>query len=350
MKDSLDQLFRARFQGHEVPVDPSAWKAIQGQLAAMAASGDGLNELLRDKFKEHEVEVDPSVWEGINSQLGHGAATSTTVAGAAWGWIAAAAGTVLLGTGVWFWTAQDQGAVQPEVQVAQATAPVVGEEASGTFAPKADRSAADQGVAVDAREHTLQAGQPGTAMVPKKLQGPKIAPSSSTGDDASQPKADGSIATAIPSGPIVPSPVATGSDRVERIMEELAAQARLEAAKPETIPSPMAVVSLPVEPEMEVEQGEPAEALKLFIPNVFTPNGDGVNDTYQVVGEGFERILVKVFAMKNNQLVFSTNTGEAWTGANCEEGMYLVAVEALTADGRAITEGKVVWLNRTPMN
>ncbi len=350
MKDSLDQLFRARFQGHEVPVDPSAWKAIQGQLAAMAASGDGLNELLRDKFKEHEVEVDPSVWEGINSQLGHGAATSTTVAGAAWGWMAAAAGTVLLGAGVWFWTAQDQGAVQPEVQVAQVTAPVLEEVASGTLVPEAGRPTTDLVVVVDAPEHTLQSGQPGTVMVPKKLQGPRIAPSSSTGDDASRPKADGPIAPAGPSGPSVPAPLATGTDRVERIMEELAVKARLEAAKPETIPSPVAVVSLPVEPEMEVEQGEPAEALKLFIPNVFTPNGDGVNDTYQVVGEGFERILVKVFAMKNNQLVFSTNTGEAWTGANCEEGMYLVAVEALTADGRAITEGKVVWLNRTPMN
>jgi hypothetical protein len=61
-------------------------------------------------------------------------------------------------------------------------------------------------------------------------------------------------------------------------------------------------------------------------------------------------VLVKVFAMKNNQLVFSTHSGEAWTGANCEDGMYLVAVEALTPDGRSVTEGKVVWLNRTPMN
>jgi len=137
---------------------------------------------------------------------------------------------------------------------------------------------------------------------------------------------------------------------VEQIIQELAAQARQEAAKPETVPTPVDVVSLPVEPEEVVEEGAAVEVPKLFIPNVFTPNGDGVNDSYQVVGEGFERILVKVFAMKTNQLVFSTNAGEAWTGVNCEDGMYLVAVEALTADGRAITEGKVVWLNRTPMN
>lgn len=345
MKDSLDQLFRARFQGHEVPVDPGVWKAIQGQLAATAASGDGLNDLLRDKFKEHEVDVDPSVWEGISSQLGHGAATGTTVGGAAWGWMAAAAGTVLLGVGAWLWTAQDQEPAQPAVQVAEVNAPVVGEQTTEQRAPEAGRTTQDQKVvAVDQRRAT-QADH----LVTVPAQAPELpTPSDQRGDGRPS-------SSAMPQPSVVPGTgpqpqVATGTDRVEQIIQELAAQARQEAARPETVPTPVDVVSLPVEPEEVVEEGAAVEVPKLFIPNVFTPNGDGVNDSYQVVGEGFERILVKVFAMKTNQLVFSTNTGEAWTGTNCEEGMYLVAVEALTADGRAITEGKVVWLNRTPMN
>jgi hypothetical protein len=344
MKDSLDQLFRARFQGHEVPVDPGVWTAIQGQLSATATVGDGLNDLLRDRFNEHEVDVDPSVWEGISSQLGHGAAAGTTVGGAAWGWMAAAAGTVLLGVGAWLWTVQDQGPSQPTVQVAEVSAPTQGAQTAEQRAPEGDRNSQDLEVVTTDQLRAAQADQLTTApaLAPAKASEPTSTPADRTGDaqpatgDMSQP----SVVSDVGAQPQVP----TGTDRVEQIIEELATQARQEAAKPVTVPTPVEVVTLPVEPDVVVEQGVVVEAPKLFIPNVFTPNGDGVNDTYQVVGEGFERILVKVFAMKNNQLVFSTHTGEAWTGVNCEEGMYLVAVEALTSDGRAVTEGKVVWL------
>ena len=93
-----------------------------------------------------------------------------------------------------------------------------------------------------------------------------------------------------------------------------------------------------------------APIAKPFMPNTFTPNNDGVNDHYVVPMEGFTSMLLRVYSLKNNQLVFSTNSGEPWTGANCEDGMYLVAVEAMTTDGRVVSEGKVVWLNRTGMN
>jgi len=89
---------------------------------------------------------------------------------------------------------------------------------------------------------------------------------------------------------------------------------------------------------------------KLFMPNTFTPNGDAINDTYTLAREGFRSMMVRVYSMKNDQLVFSTNNGEAWTGDRCEDGMYMVAVEAVTDDGRTMTEGKVVWLTRVRLN
>lgn len=350
MKDSLDQLFRARFQGHEVPVDPGVWTAIQGQLASTAASGDGLNDLLRDRFNEHEVDVDPSVWEGISSQLGHGAAAGATVGGTAWGWMAAAAGTVLVAAGAWLWTAQDQGPAQPTVQVAEVNAPVVGEQITDGSASARAISAEDQNVINADQRPASQADQVGTAPAQAPVRASETTPSPDVPKGDAQPASSLVEQPFLTSGPRPQPQVTTGPDRVEQIIQELATQARQEAAKPETVPAPVEIVSLPVEPEEVEEEGEAVEGPKLFMPNVFTPNGDGVNDTYLVVGEGFERILVKVFAMKNNQLVFSTNVGEAWSGVNCDEGMYLVAVEALTSDGRAVTEGKVVWLNRTPMN
>lgn len=89
---------------------------------------------------------------------------------------------------------------------------------------------------------------------------------------------------------------------------------------------------------------------KPFMPNTFTPNNDGINDVYVVPMDGFTSMLLRVYSMKSNQLVFSTNSGEPWTGSNCEDGWYMVAVEAMTIDGRLVSEGKAVWLNRTGMN
>lgn len=86
------------------------------------------------------------------------------------------------------------------------------------------------------------------------------------------------------------------------------------------------------------------------MPNTFTPNGDGVNDTYTVDGDGYASIMLRVYSMKTNSLVFTTNSGQPWTGEGCEDGMYMVAMEAHTPDGRSTTEGKVVWLTRNRMN
>ena len=71
MKGNIEQLFRERFQGHEAPVSPGMWEAIQQQMGATApAAADGVNELFRERFAEHEVQMDASVWEGISKELG----------------------------------------------------------------------------------------------------------------------------------------------------------------------------------------------------------------------------------------------------------------------------------------
>ena len=68
--------------------------------------------------------------------------------------------------------------------------------------------------------------------------------------------------------------------------------------------------------------------------------------------------MIRVYSVNTNQLVFSSSvTGgngqgeiDLWDGANVEDGYFVVAVEAMTMDGRALSEGKVVWLNRKGMN
>lgn len=61
----------------------------------------------------------------------------------------------------------------------------------------------------------------------------------------------------------------------------------------------------------------------LQIPNVFTPNGDGKNDVFEIVGlEGFEKVNVKVFNRWGNEVYNNGNYQNNWDGSNLNEGTY----------------------------
>jgi len=64
-----------------------------------------------------------------------------------------------------------------------------------------------------------------------------------------------------------------------------------------------------------------------YIPNTFTPNNDGKNDTFFAQGEGFETYNMKIFD-RWGELLFETNNPlEAWDGsykgAQVESGVYV---------------------------
>jgi len=65
----------------------------------------------------------------------------------------------------------------------------------------------------------------------------------------------------------------------------------------------------------------------LFFPNVFTPNGDGVNDTFTVYGQFIDKMDLKVYDRWGG-LLYSTEKNEPWTG-------YL--------NGKLLNEGSYIW-------
>ena len=69
MSLEMNDLFRERFQGHESPVDPGAWDAIQSKLAMGAPAADPVIKLFQEKFQGHEAPVDPSAWSNISLSL-----------------------------------------------------------------------------------------------------------------------------------------------------------------------------------------------------------------------------------------------------------------------------------------
>ena len=79
---------------------------------------------------------------------------------------------------------------------------------------------------------------------------------------------------------------------------------------------------------------------KLNMPNVFSPNGDGINDVYKAK-EGWQS-LVEFHAYIYNrwgQLLYDwTDPAQGWDGKykgkDCKQGVYFCLVKAKGADGR----------------
>ncbi len=334
MKNSLTDLFRERFQGHEAPVDPALWQVIEARVIASGPAQDPVNDLFRERFQAHEAEVDASVWDSINQQL-HQPAGITSGISSHWGWWAAgAAGVAAVAiTTALLWPSAPSNAEKP----------VAAQAMEMTAEPQAAVEPAGSTPLTEAETNSPVSGVP--APRSKRL----------NATPTSNPE------RLKETEPIVENPVqgdamAEEPAIVEGIIEQITERAIQEAlAKPDEQP-----VRKP-EPQADPQatypgapQAPASAEPELFLPNAFTPNGDGFNDTYQIVprsGTAFSSTLVRVYSMKTNQLVFSSsNLAEPWTGAGCEDGMYLVAVEAITLGGRVVADGKVVWLNRGSTN
>ncbi len=339
MKDSLNTLFRDRFQGHELPVGPAVWQGIAQQMAnAATVSGtDGMSDLFKERFQGHETAVDPAVWQGISAQLGH-TVVGTATGSSFLGWAAAGVVAVTVGTVAYFTLGEPKptpfsaipGA--PSEQIAPIPMPEapVAELTSKTTQPVSQEATGSRPATTKDRHAPARIKATSGPVTIEPIPAHGVVPNS-----AVQP----------------PPPTKEGTAVVESIIAGITTEVKQQVREQQVRTQPTAPGPASNEPDAAVQEPEVAAMPELFVPNTFTPNGDGKNDEYQIGSEGFSEVLIRVYSVKDNRLVFSsTNSQEKWLGTNCEDGMYLVAVEARTPDGRTTTEGKVVWLNRNQMN
>jgi gliding motility-associated-like protein len=75
------------------------------------------------------------------------------------------------------------------------------------------------------------------------------------------------------------------------------------------------------------------------IPNIITPNGDGVNDVFHVEGSHMKGFHMMVFDRWQNQVSESMSAKNAWDGTNlythqpCSEGTYFFIIKITQRDG-----------------
>lgn len=267
------------------------------------------------------------------------------------GWVAAGVAAVVIGAGGYFLLGQEEGAA-PATDKAVAEVVVVPQEAAPVVQEPTPVPVVQQ--VNEAQEEVSRADAPAPANTPTEHGANPVTAEESPIMERHVPVMVEPIGT-MPevATPVRPEVVTDHNPQlVESIISEMTAQAKAAADAEDEAPAAVAgpegedqAVSLP-EPI-----ARPADLPRMFLPNTFTPNGDGHNDQYTIGGgEHFDQILMRVYSVKDNRLVFSTNMNEPWTGSGCDEGYYLVAVEAIAPDKRLVTEGKVVFLNRSHVN
>lgn len=341
--NDLSALLRDRFAEHSMDAPPGAWEHITGQLQVAAAApddGSGLRDLLQNRFEGHLPEVDPSVWAAVQSGIGAsaapGVATSTWLFGAAG---AAGAAVVVVGA---VWLAQ-----------------------GSSEAPQPDVAAVSTPLPSNTTEHAApHAEWPTGPEVEPNVTPPMVPPQQEAVEDAPKQPRPAPVQQ-------LPTDDAEGLARVEAILRALEAQPRYEdpvatpgaatspklasgtqntSQQPEQIPSTV-LEGMPASTEAN-EAARTVEELSVFIPNVFSPNGDGHNDVHQVVAHGFTSARIHIYSARTNALVFSTEDLDVhWNGLlpdgqMAEPGMYFCAMELVDHHGRTHAKGEVLHLVR----
>jgi len=82
-----------------------------------------------------------------------------------------------------------------------------------------------------------------------------------------------------------------------------------------------------------------AHADSLVVPNVFSPNGDGHNDTFRVTGGNLASLDVQVFNRWGQKVARMERIHQAWDGRSAAgevlpEGTYFYLLHAVAADGK----------------
>jgi len=89
----------------------------------------------------------------------------------------------------------------------------------------------------------------------------------------------------------------------------------------------------------------PNDKMSVFVPNIFTPNGDGVNDTFEILGlEEIDRADLVIINRWGNEVYHTSDYRNAkpWTGETLNTGAYYYIVTLHKGDRTEIVTGSVL--------
>ena len=94
----------------------------------------------------------------------------------------------------------------------------------------------------------------------------------------------------------------------------------------------------------------PPDEMVLEIPNVFTPNADGENDSFTATIENAESAQIHIYNRWGGEVFSSQDPNFRWNGTlngqDLAEGVYFVVIQAVGLNGEMVTEKQAVHLFR----
>ncbi|MDW3650229.1 MAG: gliding motility-associated C-terminal domain-containing protein [Bacteroidia bacterium] len=88
----------------------------------------------------------------------------------------------------------------------------------------------------------------------------------------------------------------------------------------------------------------------VFAANAFTPNGDGINDLFEIKGSFFSRFQLRIYNRWGNEIFVTDNIDQAWDGTNsgrpAPEGVYVYMVEYEDFSGNVFQSSGSITLIR----
>ena len=314
---------------------------------------DPIKDLFRDKLQSHEVMPSKAVWTGVSDSLGHSTASSAGIGSASFLKVAAIAVGVSAAGFVGFMM-MNSDETEPFKSIEKT---VLQEEDI------------DESVSSETKDSDVEESKSPeiTLSDSESLSSEKVISSESIRE--TQPE----LITINESLPVSTpfesqaNPIIIEETDIENLNEEIP----LSSEVPLTVPSASidedqdnenqvpseTVATLVVEETSEEIVSELDESADIFVeekivlPNIFTPNGDRVNDLFEIkIGDKLEFQIVVL--NQQNQLVFKSGDpqfqwdGTMLNGEPAPEGIYLYYFSAKDMNGNDITESSVLTIKR----
>ncbi len=74
-------------------------------------------------------------------------------------------------------------------------------------------------------------------------------------------------------------------------------------------------------------------AFSFYVPNAFTPNGDGMNDSFTGTGSGISTYEMKIFNSWGEEIFTTTDLNVPWKGHNAHDGTYVYKINLQDGHG-----------------